>query len=729
VGTGENASPETPPLFDCPVLPGTPIGKRLRLLDSDGKRAVYFGSVVIHIYDAKDKVAEAACIAMLSRADLASDIDIATAFGCHRNTVGRLAGLVTEGGLSAVVPAKRGPKGPHKVTPEIRGVIEGEGAGLGPAALCRLVYERTGVVLSRSHAARLAVPAALQAALPIDEEAGDVEQEPASVVSVETQDLEAGSDEPAFDPPATLPRQVRGQCMGLALYYPALCALGLLEESRRLFRLPRPERFGVRAVFATLFFMTLLHRTTVESAKHLRRAEFGAITGAGRAPAVKTLRRKLSDLVQQQKSSELGTALARRWVDSGVISTAYLYVDGHMKVYSGHKRLQEVWNSQRRTPLPGIHSYFVGDQQGRPLLFLTEEISTNLAKAMPRVVASIREVLGDRRFTVIFDRGGYDGKLFSWLVGEKIDFITYQKGSPGLPQASFSRRETRFEGRRVRFFIAEDEVSVGRSGPWRRVVVRARDGHQTPILTSHGAAVSAARIAALMFARWRQENLFKYMGAHHGLDDIVSYAADPADPDVMIPNPKRKALDRRIAEAKKELNALKAGLGGAVLDEPRISGRSAHGLKVAQGGTVKKMRDLEARIEAMKVERRELPDHVTVADAGINRQVMRHEAKAIVDRIKIATYNAEEWMLDRLVPHCDNHFDVRDLLRSFAELSGTIDATARNVVVSLDPPDTPAHRRALRGLIEELNAIGAVFPGTDLPVNYQVRVHHSELAA
>lgn len=101
----------------------------------------------------------------------------------------------------------------------------------------------------------------------------------------------------------------------------------------------------MRAVFATLFFMTLLHRTTVESAKHLRRVEFGAITGAGRAPAVKTLRRKLSDLVAQQRASELGTALAGRWVDSGVIQTAYLYVDGHMKAYTGKRHLQEVWNS------------------------------------------------------------------------------------------------------------------------------------------------------------------------------------------------------------------------------------------------------------------------------------------------------------------------------------------------------------------------------------------------
>jgi hypothetical protein len=35
-------------------------------------------------------------------------------------------------------------------------------------------------------------------------------------------------------------------------------------------------------------------------------------------------------------------ALARRWLSGGLVGSAYLYVDGHMKVYSGHKRLQEV---------------------------------------------------------------------------------------------------------------------------------------------------------------------------------------------------------------------------------------------------------------------------------------------------------------------------------------------------------------------------------------------------
>ena len=154
---------------------------------------------------------------------------------------------------------------------------------------------------------------------------------------------------------------------------------------------------------------------------------------------------------------------------------------------------------------------------------MTEEANVTLAKAMPKVVKAIRTALGDRSFTVIFDRGGYDGKLFSWLRQEQIDFITYQQGDPRLARELFSRHQTRFEGRQVRFQIAEDQVEVAGSGPWRRVVVRTRSGHQTPILTSLW-ELPPARVAVLMFARWRQENFFKYMGEHMGLDQLLGYS-------------------------------------------------------------------------------------------------------------------------------------------------------------------------------------------------------------
>lgn len=758
----EPEKPVTPPLFELPSRPGLAIGKRLTLVASEGRRAVFLGSTAIHVIEAGDRAGEAACMAMLSRAGLATDHEIARAFGCHRNTVVRLAGRLSRGGMGAVVPAKRGPKGPHKATAAVLAVISEEGARLGPTALARLIVERTGVALSRSHVTRLTAGLVRRDELALQdtgEAAADViaeidaaaegageEAEPAAeqvtVAGATRAEEEADDDggvgpavlaEPentaAFDPPATLPAQTRGRYMGLALYYPALAALGLVDVARGLFRLPRSERFGVRATALSVFFMTLLSKTTVESAKHLRRREFGAVIGTGRAPSVKTLRRKFAELVAQGQAAEFGVGLARCWVEGGIVATAYLYVDGHMKQYTGKRRLQEVWNSQRRMPLPGIHTYHVNDVQGRPLLFLTEQLSTNLAKAMPRIIESIREVIGERRFTVIFDRGGYDGKLFGWLHEQQVDFITYQRGEPTLAVDRFKRQETRFEGRRVRFLLAEDEIQVGGTGPWRRIVVRTRDGHQTPIVTNVGSATSAPRIASLMFARWRQENLFKYMAEHHGLDNLISYAAEAADPQTGIPNPERKRIDRQLAEQRQELARLQQGLGAALLDEPRSNSRSAHGLKIAQAGSVGQLRAIEVEIERLIKERKQAPAYVSLAEAKVSREVMRLEHKAIVDRIKISAYNAEEWLLDRLVAHYSNHHDVRDLLRAFAELSGEITTTPQGVVVTLDPPDTPIHRRALEGLVHDLNALGATFPGTDVPVTYRVVLHHSRAAA
>ena len=50
--------------------------------------------------------------------------------------------------------------------------------------------------------------------------------------------------------------------------------------------------------------------------------------------------------------------IARRWVEQWLVANAYLYVDGHVKAYTGKRKLAECWNAQRRMPLPGLLSYF-----------------------------------------------------------------------------------------------------------------------------------------------------------------------------------------------------------------------------------------------------------------------------------------------------------------------------------------------------------------------------------
>ncbi|EQD67467.1 transposase of degenerate insertion sequence NGRIS-25c, partial [mine drainage metagenome] len=238
-----------------------------------------------------------------------------------------------------------------------------------------------------------------------------------------------------------------------------------------------------------------------------------------------------------------------------------------MKAYHGKRKLAECWNSQRRMPLPGMLAHFVNDLQGRPLLFVTEEANVTLAKAMPRVVKAIRRVLGDWHFTVIFDRGGYDGNLFTWLRKEKLDFITYQKGDPKLPRERFSRHETKFEGKKLRFWIAEDQVSVAGSGPWRRIVVRTANGHQTPILTSL-TELPAAKVAVLMFARWRQENFFKYTEEHMGLDQLLGYSYRDADGSQLVPNPNAREWNASSGENGKVWPSCAQSWVQAVLAEP-----------------------------------------------------------------------------------------------------------------------------------------------------------------
>ena len=83
-------------------------------------------------------------------------------------------------------------------------------------------------------------------------------------------------------------------------------------------------------------------------------------------------------------------------------------------------------------------------------------------QALPQIVAASREVVGENPFTVIFDRGGYDSKLFTWLNEVGIDFITYQRGGANPAAEGFRRREARFEGLRVRM-----QTSIGSRPPTR----------------------------------------------------------------------------------------------------------------------------------------------------------------------------------------------------------------------------------------------------------------------
>jgi len=127
------------------------------------------------------------------------------------------------------------------------------------------------------------------------------------------------------------------------------------------------------------------------------------------------------------------------------------------------------------------------------------------------------------------------------------------------------------------------------------------------------------------------------------------------------------------------------------------------------------------QIEEITSHLRCLPSRVPSSSLGPLPQAPQFETKLIADAVKIAAYNGQSWLADRLAHHYLNSNDLHDLLRSFAHLSGTlIRQVDGGLKVCLQPPDIPLQRRALTGLCAELNLGRPVFPGTDIAVHYDV---------
>ena len=55
-----------------------------------------------------------------------------------------------------------------------------------------------------------------------------------------------------------------------------------------------------------------------------------------------------------------------------------------------------------------------------------------------------------------------------------------------------------------------------------------------------------------MFARWRQENFFRYMRQEYNLDHLCTYATEAADPQRPVPNPQRNKRAKELAALNRE---------------------------------------------------------------------------------------------------------------------------------------------------------------------------------
>ena len=521
------------------------------------RRVVVVSGVAVHGYSADDEITKRYVMVSLVDGGHATQEEVARAFGGTERTVRRMQRRFEEDGMAGLMarggwrPGRR--RLPEKRLQEIER-LHAEGVSNREIARRLGVTEnaiRKQVGPTRSDARQLSLPGAEPAPAIIAT---------ASPPTVETASPSAHDETPVAPSLGRDPRDRsldRGMaCLGLLddaapLFADAegvsgagvLCALpalvhgGVFRVAAKLYGGIGPAFYGLRTTLLVLLFMALWRIKRPESLKEHDPASLGLVLGLDRAPEVKTVRRKLTRLAARHKAGDLSKELARTRVAKLGAAVGFLYVDGHVRAYHGERDIPKTHVARMRLAMPATTDYWVNDARGEPLFVVTGEANTGLCKALPGILREVRAFIGERRTTVVFDRGGWSPALFEQLIRDGFDILTYRKGRcPKVPAKRFSEHAAEIEGRQLRYRLADQGIRLLNGRLRLRQVTRLSDGHQTHVVTSRR-DLAAVEVAFRMFERWRQENFFKYMREEFALDALADYAVEEDDPPLPPPPP------------------------------------------------------------------------------------------------------------------------------------------------------------------------------------------------
>jgi len=736
------------------------VNDRCMIRTQDGHRVVLGSGFVLAQYTVGDRMAEANAMVCLVEQGWADQNDVARSFGCSARTVRRHQRRFEDGGLSALGHGSGYPSGRRRLRASRRKLVHRlKSEGHSNCEIARtLGISETAVRKLLRRMGWKPEAAVKQLLLPLGEASNpnlsassptvlhELQAAPSGGSNPNVSAFSAASEEPL---PFTLDQDPANRvfdrflaCVGLLddaaplfrcgtrvpgagvlLAVPVLVTSGVLDCAREVYGGIGPAFYGLRTTILGLLLMALLRIKRPEGLKEHPPEDLGRILGLDRAPEVKTLRRKLSRLAAAGRSVQLGHALAERRVALRGAALGFLYVDGHVRVYHGQHRIPKTHVARMRLSMPATTDYWVNDTAGDPLFVVTAEANAGLVKMLPGVLGEVRSLVGERRVTIVFDRGGWSPKLFAKLIADGFDILTYRKGRfPRVAKKQFQEHLAVLDGKEITYTLADQGVHLLEGKLRLRQVTRlSEDGHQTPIITSRR-DLTAIEVAYRMFERWREENFFKYMREEFALDVLVDYGVVEDNPTREVPNPAKAEVIAKLKEARAELARLQAQYGREALENREWARPTMRGFKIAKGKLGKAISATMKRISSLEAKRAAMPQRVPIEDVVAGEIVkLAPERKHLTSLLKMVAYQAESDLVRLIAPHYRRVEDEgRTLIQTALEAAASIEPTETELRVTLAPLSSPHRSKAVATLCEELNATQTRFPGTRLVLRYAV---------
>jgi hypothetical protein len=438
------------------------------------------------------------------------------------------------------------------------------------------------------------------------------------------------------------------------------------------------------------------------------------LAGISVLPELRTLRPRLAAIADGCDPLGLQRAFAQAMLAADPCASGVYFIDEHFMPYAGALPVGAGYNSKRRRGEPGRVDTLIADAGGRAVCFTTGEPS-GLSVTLPATLAELRQVTGDdAKIMLAFDRGGAYASVFTACRLAGVDWITYRRGALAptshLPQLATLTRG----GKPTTLAYTDQTVTINDYGQCRQLTLFEHGKPVLQILTSDTSACAAALICFLR-ARWRIENLFKYLD-FYGIDSLADYTATLATNTRPLDNPARTHARNQLKTLQQEREAHRQAIGAA---------HTTRALTVAAINTIstkaqKQIHKLDRQIDKLTRDLKTIPAKVpaNLIDPDAQRAIHRATRRTLQMVLRLLAHNAEHWLAHQLNTYLQDPNEYRTTTRNLLHLPGTITYTPTTIHVQLHPPATPRLTRALGLLLQQLNTTPPHIPGDPRPITY-----------
>lgn len=133
------------------------------------------------------------------------------------------------------------------------------------------------------------------------------------------------------------------------------------------------------------------------------------------------------------------------------------------------------------------------------------------------------------------------------------------------------------------------------------------------------------------------------------------------------------------------------------------------------------LNELQARRKELLKQRRSTPATVAASEAGEVNQVLSFERRTLHDAMRMCAYTLNEALLEQFALHYQNWNDIRQVMRSLVRSKGFLRLDGEFLTVRLTAPESPRYGEAFRQLCDCLNRMNPVTPDRfQLPIRFKV---------